>query len=136
MKKITSTIVLSLILSLSSCRISKTITMLNAKSNSKLSEEQFLLGKNNEIMYLNLSQGTKSSCLEIWKEEKDKLTRVDTEKNEEIAPVVYDSEMKFRALLSSDKLAEYKKIYRNKATHFFLNDKQLSEIKRIYIDKK
>ncbi|UUC45556.1 hypothetical protein [Flavobacterium cerinum] len=137
MKKITLTIVsfLFVLFTTVGCRVSKSITMLNAKTSMKLTEEQFLQKKNNEAMYLNLSNGQKSACEIIWKEEKDKLARVNSESNEEIAPVVYESEVKFRELLNSNQLVQYKKEHQDKLLRFFLSDKQLSEIKRIYIDK-
>ncbi|GEM_PF-1749201 len=137
MRKITLTIVslLCILFTTVGCRISKSLTMLSAKSNMQLTEEQFLLRKNQEAMYLNLSSGQKSACETVWKEEKDRLARVNSESNEEIAPVVYESEIKFRELLNSNQLTQYKKEHKEKFLKFFLSDKQLSEIKRIYIDK-
>lgn len=137
MKKITLTIVslLCILFATVGCRISKSLTMLSAKSNMQLTEEQFLLRKNQEAMYLNLSSGQKSACETVWKEEKDRLARVNSESNEEIAPIVYESEIKFRELLNSNQLSQYKKEHKEKFLKFFLSDKQLSEIKRIYIDK-
>lgn len=126
---------LLLMLSFSSCRISKSIVMLKAKSNSKLTEERFIIGKQSDVLFLKLSSEQKGKCEKIWKEEKDGLARINTDINSEVAPVVYKSEMEFRNVLTSDQLTEYKREYISKIPQFFLNDKQLSEIKRIYIDK-
>lgn len=118
-----------------SCRVTKTVTMWQAQENAKLTEEQFVLAKFDAIRFLDLSDEQKKDCATIFKTEKKGLLEINIKDNSSVAPVIYEAETKFRKVLTTTQLENYKAIlhsYGNNAKQYFLTDNQLSEIKRIY----
>lgn len=140
MKKILVLATLFVAICVTGCRITKSLTMMEAKNSAKLSEESFINKKLYGIAYLELSQEQKEKAFKVWKEEKNGLN-MPLLKNENIAPIVYKSELDFRKILNDDQNKKYplKKEYSNTTVEehipLFLNNKQLEEIKRIYLDK-
>ena len=109
---------------------------MQAKSNAKFTEQEFIKGKNDAVGLLNLTNAQKGQSEIVWKTEKEELARINIEQNEEIAPVIYKSEIEFRKILTSDQLTEYKKLaYDSKINRYFLDDHSLGELKRIYKKK-
>lgn len=132
MKKIL--LVFLIVTSFSSCRVTKSLTMMHAKTNAKLSEKEYISKKLYEINFLKLSKEQISKATEIWAAEKKGLENP-VLKNENIAPVIYKSEIEFRKLLDEKQQGYYP--VKNSATSdkildTFLNDNQLEELKRIY----
>lgn len=117
---------------LTSCRITKTFTLINAKGASNRSEIEFLRDKAESVAFLNLSEEQKEKALVVWQTEKQKLGNAYDKKNKEIAPIIYDSEIDFRDILTEEQLKSYKEKYKGQFFPGYLNDKQLSELKRIY----
>lgn len=120
-----------LIATFTSCSVTKTITMLNAKSQSEQNEKDFLQNKANKITFLNLSENQKEEIVKIWKAEKVSLGNTREKKNSEIAPILLKSENDFRAVLTEEQLKNYRESHKNLYTSGYLNDKQLDELKRI-----
>ncbi|WP_447636865.1 hypothetical protein [Flavobacterium microcysteis] len=119
-------------MTLTSCRITKTITMVNAKSNAAESEVDFIKHKINSISFLPLSEEQEELAIAIWKKEKDNLGKIKL-KNSEIAPVIFQSENEFRSILTPEQLKEYKREYSDSMiTKYFLSNRAMQEIKRIY----
>lgn len=132
MKKI---LLLALVtITLFSCRVTKSLTMMSAKQAAEMPEIQFLNKKFDAVKLLYLTDEQKSKCEEIWKEEKAGLN-MPLLKNENIAPVIYKSELDFRKVLTNEQLENYKYLMKDNFNGVFLNDSQLAEVKRIYIDK-
>ena len=117
---------------MTSCRITKTFTLLNAKSASDQKESDFLQSKADKISFLNLSEDQKEKAIIIWKTEKDALGNAHKKKNKEIAPIIYKSEMDFRNILTEEQLATYREKYKSLYQSGYMNDRQLEELKRIY----
>lgn len=119
------------------CRVTKTMEMYRAKSNQKLTEQQFLDLKENAVSILKLTDSQLGEAKKIWKEEKAGLNRINIEDNSMIAPVVYKSEIEFRKILNTQQLSDYKTYVndlggKTKIPAMFLSDHALSELKRIY----
>lgn len=117
---------------LTSCRVTKTFTLLNAKSASDQKEADFLQAKADKITFLNLSDEQKEKVVEIWKTEKQELGDAHDKKNKEIAPIIYKSEMNFRKTLTDSQLSIYREKYKSLYQPGYLNDKQIEELVRIY----
>lgn len=117
---------------LTSCRVTKTFTLLNAKGTSNNSEMQFLKNKGERVAFLDLSDDQKVKSVAIWETEKRELGDAYSKKNKEIAPIIYKSETEFRKLLTEEQLTKYREKYKSLLTSSGLNDKQLEELKRIY----
>lgn len=123
---------------ISSCRITKSLTMWSAKRNSNLTELAFIQAKKSQLeketVVLNSNQFEKAS--EIWKEERSEMKNINQDAYDQIAPVIYKSEIKFRKLLNTEQLVLHKAHkYENddrEIKEFFLSDYQMAEIKRIY----
>lgn len=119
-------------MTLTSCRITKTITMVNAKSNAAESEVEFIKHKISSISFLPLSEEQEEMAIAIWKNEKEQLGKIKM-KNSEIAPVIFQYENEFRSILTPEQLMEYKKEYGNSMiTKYFLSNRAMQEIKKIY----
>lgn len=110
-----------------SCRVTKSYTMMSAKSNSELTESDFINKKLYAVQFLELSQEQKNKATEIWKKEISGL-KMPLLKNENIAPVIYNSEIEFRKLLTEEQKEKYKVV----SSNIFLKDHQIEELKRIY----
>ena len=132
MKKSLLFLLLIGITALTSCRITKTVTMLNTKSTATNTMDEFLKGKAERVSFLDFSDLQKEQALAIWENEKQQLESIDISKNSEIAPVIYKSENDFRSILTDEQLKEYRETIRNTLSPYVLNDRQLVEIKRIY----
>lgn len=132
MKKSLLFLLLIAITTLTSCRITKTVTMLNTKSTATNTMDEFLKGKAERVSFLDFSDLQKEQALAIWENEKQQLESIDISKNSEIAPVIYKSENDFRSILTDEQLKEYRETIRNTLSPYLLNDRQLIEIKRIY----
>lgn len=117
---------------LTSCRISKTITLINAKGNTNRTELEFLKIKGERFAFLELSDEQKEKAVQIWQTEKQELGDAYSKKNKEIAPIIYKSETNIRSILTAEQLEKYREKYKGLYTPSGLNDKQLEEIKRIY----
>lgn len=122
-------------ISISSCRITKTAEMIAAKNNSKLTEEQFVKAKFDAVDFLQLTDEQKLQCEKIWKQEKREYLEINMEDNALVGPVIYNSEVAFRKVLTVSQLEDYKAKGNSEAKvmKYFLDDHALSEIKRIYI---
>lgn len=132
MKKFILIAVLIVSTTFTSCRVTKTFTMLNAKSQSEQNENDFIQNKADKITFLNLSEDQKQDVVKIWKAEKISLGNAREKKNSEIATILLKSENDFRAVLTEGQLKNYRESYKNLYTSGYLNDKQLEELKRIY----
>ena len=117
---------------LTSCRVTKTFTLINAKSNSNKTENDFLMMKGERASFLELSNEQKEKAVAIWQREKYELGMAYSKKNKEIAPIIYKSEMNFRALLTDEQLQKYREKYKQLYTSAGLNDRQLEELRRTY----
>ena len=117
---------------LTSCRVTKTFTLINAKANSNKTENDFLMMKGERASFLELSNEQKEKAVAIWQREKYELGMAYSKKNKEIAPIIYKSEMNFRALLTDEQLQKYREKYKQLYTSAGLNDRQLEELRRIY----
>ena len=117
---------------LTSCRVTKTFTLINAKANSNKTENDFLMMKGERASFLELSNEQKEKAVGIWQREKYELGMAYSKKNKEIAPIIYKSEMNFRALLTDEQLQKYREKYKQLYTSTGLNDRQLEELRRIY----
>ena len=115
-----------------SCRVTKTFTLLNAKGSSNNTEMEFLKNKGERVAFLNLSDAQKQKALEIWQTEKRELGDAYSKKNKEIAPIIYKSETSLRGILTEEQLTQYREKYKGLLTSAGLNDRQLDELKRIY----
>lgn len=133
MKKIIFSSIIVLILgTFTSCRMTKTFTMVNAKSSMAMETENFVQGKIERVKYLQLDDEQKLAAENLWVAEKSQLDALPDKKNKNIAPIIYKSELDFRNILNEEQLAEYKKRSQSLITPMFMSDKQLAEIKRIY----
>jgi len=130
MKKILLLAIIAI--TLTSCRVTKTFTLLNAKGTSNNTEMEFLKYKGERVAFLNLSDAQKQKAVEIWQTEKRELGDAYSKKNKEIAQIIYKSETSLRSILTEEQLTEYRKKYKRLLTPAGMNDKQLEEIKRIY----
>jgi len=117
---------------LSSCKVTKTLTMMNAKSISDMRESDFFQTKADKITFIDLNDDQKERLVEIWKTEKLELGKAREKKNKEIAPIIYKSEMAFRNTLTAQQLEIYREKNKDLYTSGYLNDKQIAELKRIY----
>jgi len=117
---------------LTSCRVTKTITMINAKGTTNQTEIEFLKSKAERVAFLNLSEEQKIKAVAIWEIEKRALGDAYAKKNKEIAPIIYKSESDFRSILTEQQLITYRDTYKSSYAPSSLNDRQLSELKRIY----
>ena len=115
-----------------SCRVTKTFTLLNAKGSSNNTEMEFLKNKGERVAFLNLSDAQKQKALEIWQTEKRELGDAYSKKNKEIAPIIYKSETSLRGILTEEQLTQYREKYKGLLTSAGLNDRKLDELKRIY----
>lgn len=133
MKKSILLLFLVSLTTLTSCRITKTITMINAKAMADETEPEFIRNKINSISFLELTEDQETEAVNIWKEEKAQLGKINLKKNAEIAPVIFDSENKFRRMLNPEQLKTYKG-YRDDSSiiKYFMSDRSMKEIKRIY----
>ena len=135
MKK--NVLLLMAFLVLSSCRITKTITMIYAKNRATTTESEFINGKHAAVDFLKFTPEQNTLAETIWKKEKKDFSEVKLT-NENIAPIVYNSELEFRKILNPVQLDNYIKIANkndDRIIKYFLNDEQLAEIKRIYLEK-
>lgn len=132
MKKTLLLLLLIGITTLTGCRITKTVTMLNTKSSATKTVDVFLQEKAQRVSFLDFSDLQKKQALAIWENEKQQLESIDISKNAQIAPVIYKSENDFRSILTDAQLKEYRETIANQISPYFLNDRQLEEIKRIY----
>lgn len=107
--------------------------MINAKSMATETETDFIRNKINAITFIALTEEQEIAAIEIWKEEKSQLGKIDMQKNSEIAPVIFKSENDFRRILTPEQLRFYKR-YRDDSTilKYFMSDRSMKEIKRIY----
>jgi hypothetical protein len=135
MKKLTLTMITVLtLLTLNSCRVTKTMAMLTAKKRATTTESNFLSGKHLAVDFLGFSKQQNDAVEIIWKTEKKEFSEVKLE-NENIAPIIYKSENDFRKILTTDQLEKYKKAsdkFDSRLTDYFLDDDSLAELKRIY----
>ena len=115
-----------------SCRVTKTFTIINARGTSNNTEMQFLKSKGERVAFLDLSDEQKEKAIVIWQTEKRELGDAYTKKNKEIAPIIYKSETELRSLFTEEQLTKYREKYNGLLTSSGLNDKQLEELKRIY----
>ena len=134
MKKLVLLFVFSSLIT--SCRITKSVEMMQAKSNATLTTEQFLKMKNVAISFLELTPEQLLQAEKIWSEEKRGFMEIDIKDNSQIAPIVYKSEVEFRKILTDKQLIDYKKIGHevgdSRVSKYFLSDHAMSELKRIY----
>lgn len=114
-----------------SCRVTKSLVMIKTKENAELIDEEYINKKRSLSSFLNLSNEQKEMCDKIWKEEKQGLN-APVLKNENIAPIIYNSENEFRSILTKEQLNTY--LANVPPGGFFLNDHAMNELKRIYID--
>ncbi len=119
-------------ITLTSCRVTKTFTLLNAKGSSNNTEMAFLKNKQERFAFLDLSEDQKQKAVQIWETEKQELGDAYSKKNKEIAQIIYKSETSMRSLLTEEQLTKYREKYKGLLTSAGLNDKQLEELKRIY----
>lgn len=133
MKKSLFLLLLVSLATLTSCRITKTITMINAKSMAAETEADFINNKINNITFMHLTEEQEGTAIALWKKEKKALEKIDKTKNSEIAPVIFKFENDFRRLLTPEQLKKYK-AFRDDSTisQYFLSDRSMKEIKRIY----
>ncbi|WDO11861.1 hypothetical protein MH928_11025 [Flavobacterium sp. WW92] len=133
MKKSTFLLFILCLVTLTSCRITKTITMINAKAMATETETEFIKNKISSISFLELSEDQEVAAISIWKEEKTQLGRINLGKNSEIAPIIFKSENNFRSILTPEQLKTYKG-FRDDSTilKYFMSDRSMKEIKRIY----
>lgn len=133
MKKSILLLTLLCLATLTSCRITKTITMINAKTMATETETEFIKNKISAITFLELSPDQETEAVNIWKEEKAQLGRINLGKNSEIAPIIFKSENDFRRILTPEQLKTYKG-FRDDSTilKYFMSDRSMKEIKRIY----
>lgn len=117
---------------LTSCRITKTFTLINAKGNTNRTELEFLKMKGERFAFLELSEEQKEKAVAIWLAEKQELGNAYSKKNKEIAPIIYKSETSIRNILTTEQLEKYREKYKELFTPAGLNDRQLEELKRIY----
>lgn len=120
-----------------SCRVTKSLVMMTAKQGAEMTDEDFINKKLYGISFLKLTDEQEQKAVAIWKTEKDGL-KAPVLKNENIAPVVYNSEVEFRKLLTEEQLKKYPVKTTNdyeETIPLFLNNRQMDEIKRIYLDK-
>jgi hypothetical protein len=132
MKKFLLLFILISTATLTSCRVTKTFTLLNAKSASDQKETDFLQAKADRITFLKLSEEQKEKAITIWKTEKQELGNAHKKKNSEIASIIYKSEMDFRNILTEEQLSTYREKYKNLYQSGYMNDKQIEELVRIY----
>ncbi|MBC8644533.1 hypothetical protein [Flavobacterium lindanitolerans] len=133
MKKSFFLISLIALMMLTSCRVTKTITMINAKSNAAETEVEFIKHKITSISFLPLSEEQEEIAIGIWKKEKEQLEKNRLKKNSDIALVIFQSENQFRSILTPEQLKEYKAEYNDSMiTKYFLSNRAMNEIKRIY----
>jgi len=130
MKKIVLLAIIAI--TLTSCRVTKTFTLLNAKGSSNNTEMAFLKNKGERFAFLDLSEDQKQKAVQIWETEKQELGDAYSKKNKEIAQIIYKSETSMRSLLTQEQLTKYREKYKGLLTSAGLNDKQLEELKRIY----
>ncbi|NBL65816.1 hypothetical protein GV828_11450 [Flavobacterium sp. NST-5] len=115
-----------------SCNMTKTFTMLNAKSHMNMEKNDYIEEKIKRVNYLDFSDDQKLKLERLWEIEKEKLDAVVVRKNKNIAPIIYESELNFREVLTAEQREIYLKRKQNMIEPQFLSDKQLSELKRIY----
>lgn len=129
MKKL---LLLLIFTSIASCSISKNLKLGLVRDYSKQTESTFLENKLNAVKFLNLSQTQLNQCYEIWKNEKLRLGQINLKDDQEVASIVYKSEIDFRNVLTSDQLTLYKAETINNQTmvEYFMGDKTLGEIKK------
>lgn len=120
------------ITTLTSCRVTKTFTLLNAKGSSNNTEMAFLKNKGERFAFLDLSDEQKKNAVQIWETEKQELGDAYSKKNKEIAAIIYKSETSMRNILTDEQLAKYREKYKGLLTSAGMNDRQLEELKRIY----
>lgn len=132
MKKIFLFVAFAITLLSSSCRITKTATMMSAKNNQKRSEAYFVEQKKQQISFLKLSDEQLEKGVTIWKTEKQELDKIDISDNSQIAPIIYKSEVEWRKILNDSQLVSYTNEFKDLFSGYFLNDRQMEEIKRIY----
>ena len=82
------------------------------------------------MFFINLSKGQEAAAVKIWKLERETLANMPLLKNENIAPVIYKSEIDFRKILTEDQLKKYP--MKNTHVKMFLNNEELEELRRIY----
>jgi hypothetical protein len=137
MKKVITIFTIALLATnLQSCRITKSLAVYTIRENSQLTEEQFLTLKENAVVILKLEKKQLEKCEIIWREEITKLKSVDVSENKNIAPLAYNSEVKFREILTTEQKENYKAFWDNSPAKFqqmFLNDRTMNELQRIYI---
>lgn len=119
-------------ITLTSCRVTKTFTLLNAKGSSNNTEMAFLKNKGERFAFLDLSDEQKQKAVKIWEIEKRELGDAYSKKNKEIAQIIYKSETNMRSILTDEQLSQYREKYKGLLTPAGMNDKQLEELKRIY----
>lgn len=124
-------LILLMVSSLLSCGTKK-VQIWNAQANAKMTEVDFVNLKMQKLTFLNLSDGQKNQCTSIFKNEKLRLGQINIDEPKEIAPVLYDAEISFRKVLTSDQLTEYKNATEDKVSGYFLTDKAMSELKKAY----
>ncbi len=115
-----------------SCNMTKTFTMLNAKSHMSMEKNDYIESKIKRVNYLDFSDDQKVKLERLWEIEKEKLNALNDRKNKEIAPIIYESEMNFREILTAEQREIYLQRKQNTIEPQFLSDKQLAELKRIY----
>lgn len=71
MKKIVLLAIIAI--TLTSCRVTKTFTLLNAKGSSNNTEMAFLKNKGERFAFLDLSEDQKQKAVQIWETEKQEL---------------------------------------------------------------
>lgn len=119
------------------CRVTKTVTMVYAKKRAAKTEQQFMIGKEAPVAFLNFTPEQKAQVENVWRTEKAELSKIEL-KNELIAPIIYKSELAFRAALTSEQLSKYLALWATGSGQldaYYLDDNMMAEIKRIYIDK-
>jgi hypothetical protein len=119
------------------CGIRNFATIADAKYKSDYSAEEFLKNKFDAVEFLFLTDSQKQKCSTLFTLERNELIKIDLSKEFLIAPIIYNSEIKFREALNNEQLERYVRLHNQKkgVKMWFLNDKQLASLKEKYIDK-
>lgn len=112
-------------------------TIADAKYKSDYSAEEFLKNKFDAVEFLFLTDSQQEKLSNVFTTERNELIKIDLSKEFLIAPIIYNSEIKFREALSNEQLERYVRLHNQKkgVKMWYLNDKQLVSLKEKYIDK-
>jgi hypothetical protein len=122
---------------ITSCGIRNFATIADAKYKSDYSAEEFLKNKFDAVEFLFLTDSQQEKLSNVFTTERNELIKIDLSKEFLIAPIIYNSEIKFREALSNEQLERYVRLHNQKkgVKMWYLNDKQLVSLKEKYIDK-